>query len=77
MRLWAPRCQCGVERRMSKTHAFHRMKMPAWLQRYFALPSLTAEELGISMADGTPVAPGGEIFPLPRALPLGFAWSLY
>ena len=57
--------------------AFHRMGMPEWLRRYFALPPLTARELGITSLEGVALQPDDKVWPLPRALPMGFSWSFY
>ena len=60
-------------------NAFHNMLMPRWLRLYFGMPAVTASELGISglVVDGVRLAPKQLVHPLPKALPMGFSWSMF
>eukprot|EP00959_Pyramimonas_sp_CCMP1952_P114940 2403151-Pyramimonas_sp.AAC.1 len=53
--------------------------MPEWLSRYLGLPDALAEGVGVvgQVVDGAVAVAGGMIAPLARALPAGFAWSLF
>ena len=57
---------------------FHRILTPPWLRRFFALPPLRAEEVGVvgQALDDEVVGRGRLVYPLPCALPMGFSWAL-
>ena len=59
--------------------AFHRLRMPVWLRRYFGLPPRFANDVGLtgSMLDGRVLLADSLVFPVPTALPMGFSWSLF
>jgi hypothetical protein len=58
---------------------FHRLKIPGWLSRYFALPAVPAKDLGMTgwswfgrrLGAMSPVIVGWAV------LPMGFSWSLF
>lgn len=49
---------------------YHRLKLPAWMQPYFALPPVRCSEVGL---------PGGDklVYPCCTTLPMGFSHSVY
>ncbi|CAK0899327.1 unnamed protein product [Prorocentrum cordatum] len=59
--------------------AFHMLIMPVWLSRYFGLPDALVAGAGAvgQVIDGAVAVAGDAIAPLARALPAGFAWSLF
>ena len=59
--------------------AFHRMRIPKALSRYFCLPAVSADELGLSdtFLDGVLLRPGTLLVPAAGSLPMGFSWSLF
>eukprot|EP00971_Amphidinium_carterae_P089895 1779739-Amphidinium_carterae.1 len=58
---------------------FHRMLIPEWLSAYFAFDPVTASELNLDgRLIGGHVTYGDDVlFPCPRALPMGWAWSIH
>ena len=59
--------------------AFHRMKQPRWLSRYFCFLPLTAGELGLTgdELEGSQLRSHDVVYPMPGSLCMGFSWSLY
>ena len=57
--------------------AFHRLIIPRWLRKFFALPPVRAGDVGISSLEGRPVAADALIHPVPVSLPMGFSWALF
>ncbi|CAE7731551.1 unnamed protein product [Symbiodinium sp. CCMP2592] len=59
--------------------AFHRMKQPRWLSRYFCFLPLTAGELGLTgdELEGSRLRSHDVVYPMPGSLCMGFSWSLY
>ena len=58
---------------------FHRLRVPAWLSRYFAWESVPAEVVGMvgKVVEGRTVCHGDYIYPCAGSLCQGFSWSLY
>jgi len=60
-------------------NAFHRLRMPLWMGEFFALLPVRADQVGMcgeKFGDAVLHA-DDELYPVPCALPMGFAWSLY
>ena len=58
-------------------NCFHRLKMPEYMSDHFALPSVTASQVGVKMLDGAPIHPDDLIFPCCSCLPMGLSWSVF
>ncbi|CAK0879749.1 unnamed protein product [Prorocentrum cordatum] len=58
---------------------FHRLLLEdgPGLQEYFGHPPLRAADLRLTELDGARLAPSTLVYPLARALPMGWAWSLF
>ena len=58
---------------------FHRMRVPAWLSRYFAWESVPASVLNLegTTLEGKLLGPRDAVFPCAGSLCQGFSWSLY
>ncbi|CAK8986803.1 Uncharacterized protein SCF082_LOCUS707, partial [Durusdinium trenchii] len=58
---------------------FHRMRVPAWLSRYFAWESVPASVLKLegTTLEGKLLGPRDAVFPCAGSLCQGFSWSLY
>jgi hypothetical protein len=52
---------------------YHRLLLPAWLRKYFALPAVTADDLDMAAEFGT----GTVLFPLLRVLAMGWSHSVF
>ena len=52
---------------------YHRIRMPAWMHPYFALPPVRAADLGLSAQFG----PDAVIYPCCTTLPMGWSHSVY
>lgn len=64
------------DRRIKVAHsdvdnAFHRMRLPAWMQLYFALPALRAADVGAEAEFGADTL----VYPLLTRLPMGWSHS--
>jgi hypothetical protein len=53
---------------------YHHIGLPAWMQPYFALPSLTPEELA---SLGAPAGTSGPLHPMCVTLPMGFSHAVF
>ena len=51
---------------------YHRIRLPEWLQRYFALPPVAASDVGLAG-----FAPGTLVYPCCVTLPMGWSHSVY
>ena len=60
-------------------NAFHQMRIPGWLQAFFALLAVLASEVGYSGKTGNQkrLAPDSLTNPVPTTLPLGFSWAVF
>ena len=58
---------------------FHRMRVPAWLARYFAWEPVEARVVGLSgmEIDGKKLMPHDLVWPCAGSLCQGFSWSLF
>ncbi|CAK0838221.1 unnamed protein product, partial [Prorocentrum cordatum] len=58
---------------------FHRLLLEdgLGLQEHFGHPPLRAADLRLTELDGARLAPSTLVYPLARALPMGWAWSLF
>lgn len=57
---------------------YHRIRVPAWMHPYFALPSVRAGDVGIQTdRDGNPLAADAEVWPCCTTLPMGWSHSAY
>ena len=58
---------------------FHRMRVPAWLARYFAWRPVKASVVGLTgeHVDGKLLQSSDLVWPCPGSLCQGFSWSLY
>ncbi len=52
---------------------YHRLRVPTWLQAYFALPALRAADLGLEQEFGADTM----VFPCCATLPMGFSHSVF
>ena len=59
--------------------AFHVMRIPRWLQAYFALPAVLASEVGYmgKVIDKTPIVLDSSIYPVPATIPNGLSWAKF
>jgi len=57
--------------------AFYRFKIDIELSRYFGLPPVRAEELGLRELEGEQLTGDRWVHPCFAVLPMGFKWSLY
>ena len=59
--------------------AFHRIRQPDWLARYFCLQPIEARHVGLTgqWLDGHLLKGSDLIHPMPGSLCMGFSWSLY
>ena len=57
----------------------HRMRFDedSTIPEYFALPRITASELGLETVGGVPVSGDTVVYPLVASLPMGWTWSLH
>jgi hypothetical protein len=57
---------------------YHRIRVPAWMHPYFALPSVQAGDVGVQAdQDGNPLPADAEIWPCCTTLPMGWSHSAY
>eukprot|EP00435_Cladocopium_sp_Y103_P029361 s335_g7.t1 len=58
---------------------FHRLRIPSWLSKYFALKPVPCEWVGLdgTELEGKRLQRGDTIYPMAGSLPMGFSWSLY
>jgi hypothetical protein len=61
---------------------YHRLRLPVWMRPYFALPPVTADELGLtgtSIIDGCQCTMSAcdEVYPMCVTLPMGWSHSVY
>ena len=58
---------------------FHRMRVPAWLARFFAWRPVPAKVVGLQgvTLEGKTLGPLDPVFPCAGSLCQGFSWSLY
>jgi hypothetical protein len=50
---------------------YHQLALPSWMHEYFALPPVSAAELGLrDFGDG-------QVYPCCKTLPMGFSWSVF
>jgi hypothetical protein len=54
---------------------YHRMILPAWIQPFFALPTVRADEVGVDVARA--FGPSAWVFPMCRTMPMGWSWSVF
>ena len=59
--------------------AFHRIKQPDWLARYFCFMPIEARHvnLGGCVVDGHLLKGSDLVYPMPGSLCMGFSWSLF
>eukprot|EP00959_Pyramimonas_sp_CCMP1952_P420022 8797590-Pyramimonas_sp.AAC.1 len=53
------------------------MGIPLWLSRWFGPPRARARDVGLAPCEDGPLAPGDWAMPMPRCLPMNFAWGLF
>jgi hypothetical protein len=56
---------------------FHNLIIPKLLSRYFALPPVPAHVVHLTgcVVEGVTLKSDSLVWPVPRALPMGFSWS--
>ena len=59
--------------------AFRQMRIPGWLQAFFALPACLASEVGYTRktVDQKRLPPDSLIVPVPTTLQVGFSWEMF
>ncbi|CAE7388043.1 unnamed protein product [Symbiodinium sp. CCMP2592] len=59
--------------------AFHRLRQPPWLAKYFCMRPIEAHYLGMTgkELDGKRLRSQDKIYPMPGSLCMGFTWSLF
>lgn len=57
--------------------AFYNVELPASLRDLFGLRPLKAVEVGISSCEGIPIGSGDQIFPVFKAVPMGWTHALW
>src|SRR6185312_9818405 len=50
---------------------YHNLTLPAWLHRYFALPAIRPQDIGLPGSDDS------VIFPCCSTVPMGWSWSVF
>jgi Reverse transcriptase (RNA-dependent DNA polymerase) len=63
-----------VAGKMDLSNYYHQLGLPHWLHRYFALPPLSAAELGLNSIE---YAPSDLVYPCCATLPMGWSHSVY
>lgn len=58
---------------------FHRLRIPSWLSKYFALKPVPCQWVGLEgqEIEGKRLSRGDMVFPMAGSLPMGFSWSLF
>jgi hypothetical protein len=58
---------------------YHRLRLPLWMRPYFALPAVSAAEIGLvgSVVDGRMLQPSDYVYPMCTCLPMGFSHSVF
>ena len=58
---------------------YHRLRLPAWMRPYFALPAVSAAELGVigQLVDGRILQPSDMVHPMCVCLPMGYSHAVF
>jgi len=58
---------------------YHRLRLPVWMQPYFALPAVSAADIGVvgQLVDGRILQPGDMVYPCCTCLPMGFSHAVF
>jgi len=58
---------------------YHRLRLPLWMRPYFALPAVSAADLGVvgQLIDGRILQPSDMVYPMCTCLPMGFNHAVF